>query len=76
MNWSRIRTSHGVRIVADNIPETFDPRTDLVRSYGIKAYACHPLLSRGKVIGTLSFGTRSRLSHSCERASFWRAGQS
>ncbi len=51
----------GCRIVAEHIPSTPDPRTDLVKSYGIKAYACHPLLGPGgKVIGTLSFGTRSR----------------
>jgi PAS domain S-box-containing protein len=51
----------GCRIVAEHIPSTPDPRTDLVRSFGIKAYACHPLLGpNGKVIGTLSFGTRSR----------------
>ncbi len=48
------------RIVAEHIPTTLDPRTDLVRSFGIKAYACHPLFSQGQVIGTLSFGTRSR----------------
>ncbi|MGD0952680.1 MAG: PAS domain S-box protein, partial [Methanotrichaceae archaeon] len=47
----------GERIVAQNIPETSDPRTDLVKSLGIKAYACHPLMNRGQVIGTLSFGT-------------------
>ncbi|NJD77627.1 MAG: response regulator [Candidatus Methanoperedens sp.] len=51
----------GSRIVCENIPDTPDPRTDLVRSFGIKAYACHPLFSHGNVIGTLSFGTRSRL---------------
>ncbi len=50
----------GSRIVAEDIPTTRDPRTDLVASLGIKAYACHPLLSKGKVIGTLSFGTRTR----------------
>ena len=51
----------GCRIVAEHIPGTPDPRTDLVRSYGIKAYACHPLKSEGgAAIGTLSFGTRSR----------------
>jgi hypothetical protein len=49
------------RIVAEKIPSTPDPRTDLVRSYGIKAYACHPLLGPdGDVLGTLSFGTRNR----------------
>jgi PAS domain S-box-containing protein len=51
----------GVRIVSENIPESDDSRTDLVRSFGIKAYACHPLLSKDRVIGTLSFGTRSRI---------------
>ncbi|MDM7912484.1 MAG: ATP-binding protein, partial [Methanotrichaceae archaeon] len=50
----------GSRIIAENIPETLDPRTDLVKSFGIKAYACHPLKAEGKIIGTLSFGTRSR----------------
>ena len=48
------------RIVCENIPVTPDPRTELVKSFGIKAYACHPLLSGGQVIGTLSFGTRTR----------------
>jgi PAS domain S-box-containing protein len=47
-------------IVVENIPETLDPRTDFVRSFGVLAYACHPLVDRGRVIGTLSFGTRSR----------------
>jgi len=34
----------GCRIVAENIPSTPDVRTELVKSYGIKAYACHPIL--------------------------------
>jgi PAS domain S-box-containing protein len=35
----------GNRIVVENIPESHDPRTVLINSFGIKAYACHPLLS-------------------------------
>ena len=51
----------GNRIVAEHIPTTPDERTDLVKSYGIKAYACHPILGpAGKVMGTLSFGTKNR----------------
>jgi signal transduction histidine kinase len=51
----------GSRIVAEDIQRTPDKRTDLVRGYGIRAYACHPLLGAGgEVIGTLSFGTRTR----------------
>jgi PAS domain S-box-containing protein len=56
----------GKRIIAENIPTTPDPRTDLIRTFGIKAYACHPLLSGNRVIGTLSFGTRNRLTYSDE----------
>jgi signal transduction histidine kinase/DNA-binding NarL/FixJ family response regulator/HPt (histidine-containing phosphotransfer) domain-containing protein len=44
--------------VAQHIGTTPDSHTDLVRSFGVQAYACHPLLNQGKVIGTLSFGSR------------------
>ena len=54
----------GRGIIAENIPENPDPKTDLVGSYGVKAYACHPLLSHHKVIGTLSFGSRTKTAFS------------
>jgi PAS domain S-box-containing protein len=51
----------GCRIVAEDIFNTPDPRTDLVKSFGIQAYACHPLLGRGgRVLGTLSFGSKTK----------------
>ena len=50
----------GVRIVVDDILNVPDSHTELVRSYGIQAYACHPLIAGGRVLGTLSFGTRTR----------------
>jgi PAS domain S-box-containing protein len=50
----------GRRIVVEDILNTADRRTDLVRSYGVQAYACHPLIMDGRTIGTLSFGSRSR----------------
>jgi PAS domain S-box-containing protein len=56
----------GKRIVAENIQESCDARADIVRSFGIKAYACHPIMTQGKVIGTLSFGTRSRTSYDAD----------
>jgi PAS domain S-box-containing protein len=49
-----------VRIIAEDIMNTPDPRTELVKSFGIQAYCCHPLIIRERLIGTLSFGTRSR----------------
>jgi PAS domain S-box-containing protein len=54
----------GVRIIAEDIQNSHDPRTDLVKTYGIQAYCCHPLLAQGRVIGTLSFGTRTRMRFS------------
>jgi len=50
----------GSRIVEENILDSPDPRTSLARSHGIQAYCCHPLLAQGRVIGTLSFGTKNR----------------
>jgi PAS domain S-box-containing protein len=50
----------GCRIVAENIREAADPRTESLRSLGIQAYPCHPLLAGGRVIGTLSFGSRAK----------------
>jgi GAF domain-containing protein len=50
----------GQPIVAEQIQTGADPRTELVRSFGIQAYACHPLLDRNQVIGTLSFGSRTK----------------
>ncbi|WP_224984372.1 MASE3 domain-containing protein [Geomonas agri] len=61
------------RIVAENIPMSQDVRADLVRSMGIQAYACHPLLAQGRVLGTLSFGTRSRTSFSDDDLSLMKA---
>ncbi len=56
----------GKRMVAEDIFNTPDIRTELVKSYGIQAYACHPLEVQGKLIGTLSFGTKTRTRFSDE----------
>ena len=57
----------GRRIVAENIQHSEDPRTTLVKGYGVQAYCCHPLLIEGRVIGTLSFGTTTRASFTRRR---------
>jgi PAS domain S-box-containing protein len=61
------------RIVAEDIPTTPDPRTELVKSYGIKAYACHPLMAQDRVLGTLSFGTRTRTSFAQDELALMKA---
>jgi len=50
----------GCRIVVEDILNTADPRAEQVKSYGIQAYACHPLKIGDRMLGTLSFGTRTR----------------
>jgi signal transduction histidine kinase len=47
-------------IVATHIQQSDEPMVQLVKSYGLRAYACNPLLSGDKLLGTLSFASRSR----------------
>jgi len=63
----------GFKIVAENIPATPDVRTELIKSFGIKAYACHPLLDQKRVLGTLSFGTRNRTNFSADDLAMMKA---
>lgn len=52
----------GCRIISEDVQRNEDTRAALVRSFGVQAYACHPLKIGNKTIGTLSFGARSRTS--------------
>lgn len=61
------------RIVAEDIPNSADDHTALVASFDIKAYACHPLITADEVLGTLSFGSRSRTSFSEEDLELMKA---
>ena len=63
----------GCRIVAENIPNTPDIRTELIKSFGIKAFACHPLLEQNRVLGTLSFGSRSRSTFGADELALMKA---
>jgi PAS domain S-box-containing protein len=48
------------RVIAEDIQNSQDLRTLLVKSFGVQAYCCHPLMVHGRLIGTLSFGTKTR----------------
>ncbi|HMA91062.1 MAG TPA: ATP-binding protein, partial [Polyangiaceae bacterium] len=62
------------RIVAEYILESDDARADLVRAQGVRAYACHPLLGPGgRVLGTLSFGTKTRDAFGSDELSLMKA---
>ncbi len=62
----------GQRMVCQNIAITGNEKTALVQSFGIQAYACHPLLAQGKVIGTLSFGSKSKATFTNEELEVMR----
>ncbi len=63
----------GKRIIVEDIANRLDERTELVKSFGIQAYACHPLVYQDRTIGTLSFGTCERPRFSDDDISLMRA---
>jgi len=50
----------GVPVIESDIQHRSDERTDIIRSFGVSAYACLPLIYHGSTIGTLSFGASNR----------------
>ena len=58
--------------VAD-IQNTLDPIADLVRSAGINAYACEPLMVGDRLLGTISFASRERKRFEIEDLLFFRS---
>ena len=56
-----------------DIQRSLDPLADLVRSAGINAYACEPLIAGGRLLGTLSFASRSRRSFDGDDLTFFKA---
>lgn len=47
-------------VVVGEVQQSSNPQERLVRSLGFRAYVCYPLLAKGRLTGTLSFGTRRR----------------
>ena len=56
-----------------NIQQSLDPLADLVRSAGMTAYACQPLMVGDRMLGTLSFASRTRRSFDPDDLAFFRA---
>jgi PAS domain S-box-containing protein len=54
------------QIVLDCQQIVIHPKAQFIRSLGITAYACQPLIARGRLLGTLSFGSRTRTSFTAE----------
>jgi PAS domain S-box-containing protein len=45
---------------ATHIQNSDDPKVQLVKGFGIRAYICHPLMVGDELLGTLSFASRAR----------------
>ncbi|MEH2283319.1 MAG: PAS domain S-box protein [Nostoc sp.] len=46
-------------IAVENVQLSIHPQTELIRSLGITAYYAYPLIAQGRLLGTLSFGSRT-----------------
>ncbi|HEX8201732.1 MAG TPA: PAS domain S-box protein, partial [Isosphaeraceae bacterium] len=65
--------TRGQPLVAEDVQRSPAPEDELARALGISAYACLPLLAHGRVIGTLSLGTRTRTRFEPEELELMRA---
>ena len=62
------RLQDGGAVVIDG-----EDKADGVRAMGVRAYACHPLLAGNRLVGTLSFGSKSRDRFSEEELRFMQS---
>ncbi len=57
-------------IVATHIQRSDDPKVQLVKSFGLRAYASYPLLAGDRLLGTLSFASRVKDQFEPDEAAF------
>ncbi|MBW4666032.1 MAG: PAS domain S-box protein [Cyanomargarita calcarea GSE-NOS-MK-12-04C] len=60
-------------IYVENVQQSIEPKTELIRSIGITAYYSHPLIAQEKLLGTISFGSRTRSKFSQNEMSMMQA---
>ncbi|KYC36467.1 ATPase [Scytonema hofmannii PCC 7110] len=48
-------------IALENVQQLTEPKTEFLRSIGITAYYSYPLVAQGQLLGTLAFGSRTRV---------------
>jgi PAS domain S-box-containing protein len=80
-HFRRVEFGHGIcgtvaqsgqPIIANDIQNsTYDKAAD-ARRIGVQTYACYPLLVEGRVLGTLSFASRTRKSYQEDELEFIR----
>jgi signal transduction histidine kinase len=57
---------------ATHVLTSSDPKTMLIRSFGIRCYSCKPLIVSGRLVGTLSFGSTRRDEFSPDELDLFR----
>ena len=57
-------------IVVSHIQRSDDPKVQLVKSLGIRAYACNPLIAENRLLGTLSFASRIKDQFDADEVAF------
>ncbi len=60
-------------MIFDHVDQRDDPLTALVKSFGVHAYCCHPLMVQDELIGTLAFGTWKRPSFAADEVALMRS---
>lgn len=61
------------QITAMNIGESTDIKINFLRLLGISAYSCQPLIAGDKLLGTLSFGSRTRSNFTGDEVALMQA---
>ncbi len=59
-------------VIAERLEESDDAHAAAVKALGIRAYACHPLMVGERLLGTLSFASRSKERFSSDEIEFMR----
>ncbi len=57
-------------LVATCIQQSQDEKVQLVKGFGVRAYACNPLLAGERLLGTLSFASRTRDQFDADEVEF------
>ena len=57
-------------IVVSQIQQSDDPEAESLKRFGIRAYVCNPLVAENRLVGTLSFGSRTKDHFDPEEVAF------
>jgi len=60
-------------IILSDSTSADDPVASAIRSLGLRAYVCHPLIAGGELFGTLAFGSSTETEHTQESVGLFRA---